>query len=206
MSDQIDKIIYINLDKRQDRRIEMEAEIEKMKLVDKTERFPAIEMSAPHGILGCGKSHLAVLKLAKERGYKRVLILEDDFTFFISHEEFEQSLTDLFQEGPPFDVCFLSCRMEEGSVIENTPQFSKVGFATTASSYIVQEHYYDKLINLYEWAMPLLESTCEHWNYANDQVWRTLQQNDQWICFTNRLGKQRAGFSDNTQSVIDRGV
>jgi len=206
MCDQIDRILYINLDRREDRRNEIEAEIERMKLNDQAERFTAIEVLPPMGILGCGKSHLAVLKMAKERAYKRVLILEDDFLFTVTREELEASLTNLFEQHPRFDVCFLTCYLNEGTVLENTPQFTKVHSATTASAYIVQEHYYDEIIRLYEWAMPQLEATHAHWLYANDQVWGDLQKRDQWICFTNRLGQQRPGFSDNTQSFVDRGV
>ncbi len=206
MTDQIDKIIYINLDKRQDRYKEINEELERMNLLYMSERFSAIEVAPPMGILGCGKSHLAVLKMAKERGYKRVLILEDDFQFKVDREELDTSLTNLFQEHPQFDVCFLTCYLNSGTVLERTPFLTKVHSATTASAYIVEAHYLDALINLYEWAMYCLENTGSHWLYANDQVWLGLQENDNWICFTKRLGMQRAGFSDNTQSIIDRGV
>ena len=66
MSQNIDHIFYINLDYREDRKEEIEREIEKMDLQEKTERFPGIRVFE-QGILGCTKSHLAVLKLAKER-------------------------------------------------------------------------------------------------------------------------------------------
>lgn len=206
MTEHIDKIIYINLDKREDRYKEINEELERMDLVNISERFSAIEVLPPMGILGCGKSHLAVLKLAKERGYKHVLILEDDFQFLVDCQEFRARLTRLFQEHPQFDVCFLTCALDEGHIIEETPFLSKVVFASTASAYIVQAHYLDALIGLYEWAMPELENTCAHWIYANDQVWRDLQKQDHWICFTDRLGQQRPGFSDNTQRFVDRGV
>lgn len=206
MTDQIDKIIYINLDKRQDRYKEINEELQRMNLAHLAERFSGIEVAPPMGILGCGKSHLAVLKLAKERGYKRVLILEDDLQFKVECSHLESCLTKLFQEHPQFDVCFLTCYLNEGTVIENAPFLTKVRSATTASAYIVQDHYLDELINLYEWAMPQLEETQQHWIYANDQVWNNLQKRDQWICFTERLGVQRPGFSDNSQIYIEREV
>ena len=77
------------------------------------------------------------------------------------------------------------------------PFLKKVKDAQTASAYIVNEKYYDKLIELYEWAMPLLDTTGSHWIYANDQVWKKLQPNDKWYCFTERIGIQSDGFSDN---------
>jgi hypothetical protein len=47
------------------------------------------------------------------------------------------------------------------------------------------------LIELYEYNIPLLEQTQEHWNYANDIVWKQLQQQDKWYFINNRIGKQR---------------
>ena len=57
MSENIDKIIYINLNKRIDRRAEIEQELNAFNLP--FERFEAIATPG-FGILGCGQSHLAV--------------------------------------------------------------------------------------------------------------------------------------------------
>jgi hypothetical protein len=61
----------------------------------------------------------------------------------------------------------------------------------------------DTLIDLYEQALPLLEETGAHWLYANDQVWKPLQKTGTWYLFEPRLGKQKSGFSDNAQRVMD---
>lgn len=93
MSHNIDKIIYINLDHRTDRKDEIEGELEKFNLLEKSERYSAICIKE-QGILGCTMSHLEVFKLAKARQYNNVLILEDDFQFLISKEEFEDQLIE----------------------------------------------------------------------------------------------------------------
>ena len=105
MANNIDHIFYINLDKRIDRKIEFEVEMKKLNW--NAERFPGIYYAPPKGIVGCGKSHLAVLKLAKERNYKNVLIMEDDFQCIESLEVYEEELHKLFTQKPDFDVCFL---------------------------------------------------------------------------------------------------
>ena len=46
----------------------------------------------------------------------------------------------------------------------------------TASGYIINSHYYNKLIFLYKWSIRLLEQTKMHWEYANDVVWKDLQK------------------------------
>jgi glycosyl transferase family 25 len=190
----IDGVFYINLDKRTDRREEIETELNRMNLP--FERFSAIATPG-RGILGCGLSHLAVYKLAKARGYKNVLILEDDFIFIITKDELYELLEKLFTENVDFDVCMLSYLLNSYEDCSEYPFLKKVKDAQTASAYIVNEKYYDKLIELYEWAMPLLDTTGSHWIYANDQVWKKLQPNDKWYCFTERIGIQSDGFSDN---------
>ncbi len=202
MSENIDKIIYINLNKRTDRRAEIEEELNKFNLP--FERFEAIE-TPEFGILGCGKSHLAVLKLAKERGYKNVLILEDDFTFIVSKETFEEQLTFFFNDQIDYDVLMLSYNLHEQMPTDYEYIF-KILNVQTASGYIVNQSYYDTLINLYEYAMPLLESTRIHWVYANDVVWNTIMPADKWVGFVKRIGKQRPSYSDNGCSWADYGV
>lgn len=199
MSENIDRIIFINLDKRTDRLEIICDEFKKFNLEDKVERFPAIYHQ---GAVGCAKSHLAVLKLAKERKYKNVLILEDDFYFVVSKEEFESNLKLFFENVKEYDVCLFSYNLNKTESCK-FPFLLKLLDCQTASGYLVNQHYYDTLINLYEKAIPLLESTGQHWIYANDQIWKQLQPIDNWYCFTTRLGKQRAGFSDNSQTYVD---
>jgi GR25 family glycosyltransferase involved in LPS biosynthesis len=200
MSENIDRIIYINLDKRTDRLEQIQSELKRFNLENKAERFPAIYH--PSGTVGFGKSHLSVLKLAKERKYKNVLILEDDFHFVVSKDEFETYLQLLFTNLKEYDVCMFSYNANK-SEPSKYPFLLRLLDGQTASGYLVNEKYYDTLINLYEKAIPLLETTGQHWIYANDQIWKKLQAVDTWYCFTNRLGKQRHGFSDNSQTYME---
>jgi glycosyl transferase family 25 len=196
MSKNIPKIFYINLDKRRDRRQEIEKELEQFNLFDKSERFQAF-YTPDQGILGCTQSHLAVIKLAKERNYPNVLILEDDFYFIISKDEFENELNRFFNNNIEFDVCMISYHLQQSQPTPY-PFIQKVIEGQTASGYIVHNSFYDKIIELYEEAIPLLQQTGEHWNYANDQVWKRLQPNANWYALTTRCGRQRPGFSDNS--------
>jgi hypothetical protein len=67
---------------------------------------------------------------------------------------------------------------------------------------MVNHKYYDTLIKLYEYAMPKLNETRQHWIYANDVIWTNLQKNDNWYLFTTRIGRQRDGYSDNSESFV----
>jgi len=136
--------------------------------------------------------------------YKNILILEDDFTFLVSKEELEDNLNRFFNcdIGLNYNVCMLSYNLHEYKDIDNMV-VSKVLFAQTASGYIVNSNYYNKLIELFEWAVPLLLDTGKHWLYANDIVWRDLQKTDNWYYFKTRIGKQCAGYSDNSNCYND---
>lgn len=197
MSENIEKIFYINLEKREERREQIEGELKKYNLYDNAERIDAIH--TPHqGILGCTQSHLKAIKLAKERKYKNVLILEDDFYFVVSKEELNEELKKFYETvHANYDVCMISYLLQNKEKTEYE-HITKVLEGQTASGYIVNDRFYDKLIDLYTWAIPKLESTKEHWNYANDQCWKKIQPSSDWYCLTKRCGKQRDGFSDNS--------
>jgi glycosyl transferase family 25 len=193
----IDKVIYINLDKRTDRRIEFETQAELYGI--SYERFSAISHS--FGIVGCTMSHLQVYKLAKKQGYRNILVFEDDFEFLVSPAEFETEIVQLFESNIEFDVCMLAYNLIASDTCQSS-HLLRVFEAQTASAYIVKIHYYDVLIQLYDSVIPLLESTRKHWLYANDQAWKVLQGMNCWYCTKTRIGKQRDGFSDNAQEYV----
>ena len=188
-------IVYINLESRTDRRMHMEEMLVQYGL--EAERFNAIA-NPGFGIWGCGQSHLAVLKLAQSRGWPCVWIMEDDFEFLISPDEFRARLS--LVSAHQYDVFMAAYNMHESESLD--PDFCRVLFAQTASSYIINAHYYQKLIDLYEYALPKLLETGKHWLYANDIVWRDLQRTDRWLAPVKRWGKQMDGYSDNAQQFF----
>lgn len=194
----IDFVFYINLDSRTDRWEHIENIFYNFD-IDKYQRFSAVYHD--DGIIGCGKSHLKVLELARERGYKNVLIIEDDFDFLISKEEFENIVEQIFINGFNGDVCMFSYNLITSCEI-GEPHKVRVLEAQTASCYLVMSHYYDTLINNLNDGLILLEQTGEHWNYANDQYWKILQKNDLWYASSIRVGKQIDGYSDNSKCYI----
>jgi len=192
MAELLGGAFYINLDRRPDRNQEIEEELDNLGL--HATRFSAIDRSP--GIVGCGYSHLAVLKMARERNYKNVLIFEDDFQPLVTKSEFWKQIKEFFRSNLPYDVLMLAYKLEEYSDFND--HLYKVNYATTASAYIVNSTCYNKLIELYEINLPKLIETGQHWIYANDQIWVSLQKEGGWYALKTRLGKQRASFSDNS--------
>lgn len=197
--DNIDKVIYINLESRKDRRENIESELKSLAI--DYERFDAIATPG-FGILGCGVSHLSVIKLAKQRGYKNVLILEDDVHFVLNREEIDSLLNKFFSSNIEYDVLFLSYIIYKGE--DTDYPFIKRGLhTTTATAYIVNSSYYDKLIKLYIFSTNMLAKTGRHWLYANDLIWKSYQETDRWYCIYPIVAIQQSGYSDNSLSFQD---
>ena len=198
--DRISKIYYINLDRREDRRVETEAELRRLGLSESQwERFPAITHRCV--TTGCTKSHLAVLKLARDRGHENVLILEDDFHAIVEPDEFWAEIVKFFDSKTPYDVVMLAYNL-----IRSEPKDDSVGYARevqTASAYIVHNRFYDRLIDNVAEGCDLLENTGHHWNYSHDQYWKVLQPHAEWFYMLKRLSVQRPSYSDLGSRYVD---
>ena len=196
--DVIDKVYYINLNKRPDRREHIEKQLENTNL--EYERFEAIEHQL--GSIGCTMSHIEVLKLAKKNHFKNVLILEDDFTFKIDPSYLEEQVSQI---GDDYDVLLLAYNLINGE--DFSPILGKVVESKTTSGYIVNERYYDTLIQNYEEGMNLLQNYYDRESFAIDSYWKLLQKRDKWYYFKERIGYQLPGYSDVLHGFMDyRGV
>jgi glycosyl transferase family 25 len=182
---------FINLDRRPDRRIQFEGECVRMGI--ECERLPAVTHPVP--ALGCLLSHLTIIKLARDRGYEKVCIFEDDFEFLVSKEEFGNVLISL---PPNADVVMLGYYLVDTAPVNDT--FGKVLAATTTSGYIVNRAFYNTLIRTLEEAVSLFKANLRTYDviarYSIDQYWRRIQPTANWFYTLKRVGKQRAGFSD----------
>jgi glycosyl transferase family 25 len=195
----INKVFYINLDKRTDRKEALEKELSQYGI--EYERFSAVY--DPFGAVGCSKSHLGVIKLAKERGYKRILILEDDFSFVVSRDIFENTVEQVCENS--FDVCLMAYNTIRSRPVPET-YWRKVLFSYSLSCYIVNSHYYDTIISLVEPSIPLLKQTHQKEKYAIDSVLATIQERDNWYESTVRIGVQAPSYSDIENMNVNYGV
>ena len=193
--------VYINLDRRTDRRAEIEAELIRIGLSG--ERFAAIERKPGPGALGCGLSHLAVLQKAKQEGWPNVLVLEDDFTFLVDRPTFDTTMRDFFDMNIPYDVLMLSYGLRQSSPYNSV--VCKTIEAQTASGYLVHSRFYDELIRIWTHATTQMEATGDLHTNAIDQAWKVLQPSADWFCFNRRIGKQRPGLSDIEGVYVDYG-
>jgi glycosyl transferase family 25 len=190
----VEKVIYINLDHRPDRRSQIEAELVKYFPHDKIIRFSAFKHQ--HGGVGCTQSHIRVLEIAIEQGWKNYLVVEDD-AMWSNFEKGYEKLENLLKN--PFDVITLGIVRAD-----YTPEFKLISGQTT-TSYIVQKHYYEKLLKNFKEGLNGFLSTGNYPVYSIDQYWKRIQPLDNWYCIIPSLMIQRPGYSDIEKAVIDNG-
>jgi len=195
MWDFIDKIIYINLDHRQDRRDIMKTFFEKGKIPqDKIVRFPAIKHAIP--IKGIQASHTSVLALAKQNKWKNILILEDDLQWLDFEPAYKQ-LCELVLK-PDWNVIMLC-----GWYLDY--RNPRVYNSRNAGAYLVNEFYIDTLLQnrleylkkyqKYFYMKPRTEWTA-------DVGWVHLMQKDVWYAIYPCICSQVDGLSDNSGTNI----
>ncbi len=195
----LDRVVFINLDHREDRLAQITEEMEKIGLGDKASRFPAIKHASPG--LGCTLSHLEVMKQAAKDNVANILIFEDDFRFAISEAEFAERLSHLFELEKWGVAMFGYNNQKEKPLLlkDGCTQDACFGITNetqTASCYLINGPYLRYLIPCLEEGAQKLAETGMHWLYMNDQCWKVLQGDDMWLYSLKRGGFQRSSYSD----------
>ena len=186
----IDKVIYINLDSRTDRRNHMEEFTKTFK--NKISRFSAVHDSV--GIIGCVKSHIQVLKDALKSDCKNILILEDDAQW----NKFDDSYISLQKlVKNPYDVILLG-----GSAIKSYSNNRLIESQTTAS-YIVNRHYIPIVIQNFEESLKKSISEGPTHDNALDIYWKKLQRIDNWYITHPVYIYQKPSYSNIKNQDVD---
>lgn len=194
----LDRIYYINLDHRADKRQNIETDVlpyfKDTSLEGRIERFPAI--SHHEGAIGCSLSHLEIARRAKAAGARYYMVMEDDFEFLVTKEVFLETLKQIFKpDHLDFKVIMLAYNALNRSPCNSSDILELTTNAQTTAGFIVNGAYYDELINCWERGVTMFKNTGQHWNYACDQCWKELQK-EKWFITKVRIGKQRPGYSD----------
>ena len=195
----IDKIIYINMDARTDRRAELEAEFVRLGIPeDKIMRYPASSYNGCPNT-GCLVSHANVINLAYEMGYQNVLVLEDDFRFIEDAAKVNADIGAFFDMKLDWDVLMLTTC--SAVVIPEYVGYlaSRISSSTNGAGYLVNRPMMMELVELFDSNVENLFNTKAHWLYQNDILWKSLMPTKQWYMFNHYLGYQVGGYSDLSQ-------
>ena len=154
-----------------------------------------------NGAIGCIMSHIQCIEHAKQNQWERVCILEDDFTC-TNVEIFKKSLLHFLNTPIPWDVLLLGSNMAP-PFQQLHECYARVFNAQTTTGYIVNQHYYDTLLNNYKESLSLFQLYLYKPLYAIDMYWKRLQQTDQWYILTPLTIIQLPGFSDIENKYVD---
>ncbi len=218
---QLDAIIYINLENRGDRKDLLLNELSALDTnMSKVHKVSGVYIPK-NGHKGCIQSHILALNMIKlnQPQWKRVLILEDDAEITTPPTQFNellsQALAKLDTMDPDWNVLMLATAWKVISPLDKpdkqsleiyNPQGERVPItlqrlksATTASAYIVNSSYVDEILKLFDTCNnnlrrdKLNENNYEPW--ALDQKWSSLQERDRWYCLDKDPVRQRAIWS-----------
>ena len=230
---QLDAIIYINLEDRNDRKELLMKELEKLNTdISKVYKVSGVYMPK-NGHKGCIQSHILALNMIKLNNWNTVLILEDDAELDMSPETINdvinKSLTELDSHYSNWNVVMLATA---NKIIDNNNnnnnkktlpidlglvyqaesksipiKLEKLKSATTASAYIVKKEYVNHILDLFNHCnnnmSPKNMSSKGFEHWALDQKWAEIQGKDNWFCYNKDLVKQRNIWS-TTQSDVSK--
>lgn len=198
----IDKIIYINLATRNDRKTQLLDDLKRLNAPeDKILRFEAIKHNLSY--IGCALSHRNVLEICIENGWQRVMILEDDMQFTQDPSDIvrlENTLNLL--DDIEWDVFFPSSNYFELSKTPYADDIVQVHSAYTTHCYIVNQNYFETLHravnqNIFQLLKFKQESD------AIDVLYENLMKCDTWLGLYPMIGFQRSSYSDIRKGVVD---
>jgi glycosyl transferase family 25 len=187
----VDKVVYINLDKRKDRD-ERTREVLAC-FGSKVIRMAAVETSP--GFIGCLQSHIAVLRAAIAHRWENVLVVEDD----IEWNDFDAGYDRVKKlAAKRYDVIHFGPTTERIG-----PEVNKLISGQTTTAYLINRDYIPTLLQCYESALPLLIATHDESKYGADQCWKPLMLTGAWYAPIPVLTYQRPDFSDIRQRYQD---
>ena len=133
----------INLDERPEKWEQIQADFKNTGL--NVARFPAIKHAK--GWIGCGQSHVALARLAKQKGLEWILIVEDDcqpMPWF--NERWPQIKKALWEERASWDIFLGGPTYIQGPIDPIRPELVKITQGLTTHFYVLNATAYDKVI------------------------------------------------------------
>ena len=197
----VDKIYYINLKHRKDRKESILNEIKKMDpTLEKTIRIDAVNHEK--GCIGCGLSHIKALTDAIENKYENIIILEDDFIFTSDINNIKKKINYIITDQSDYNICLLAGNICSKRIINNI--ISSCRNVQTTSGYLINKKFFNLLKEVFIYGVKNLLEGKNPEKYSIDIVWKKLQ-NDKFYIFTPKLGKQIESYSDIEKRNTDYG-
>jgi GR25 family glycosyltransferase involved in LPS biosynthesis len=194
--DYFDEIYVINLDRRKDRLEHAMLEFEKVGIADRVQRYSAIEHK--DGRIGLIKSNLDILKKAKERKLKNVLIFEDDFEFLIDNplEVLQKSIDQ--SKGIDWHLFYLGANTHQ-KLIKFKPNLIILKAAFASHSIAYSKLAYDSFIDKYD----TLKEIRQHGDIMDVFLAQNYQEKGVCLMVNPMMTTQINSFSDIEHTFVD---
>lgn len=216
--DKLTKVVYINLEYREDRKKNITSQFEKINF-GKYERFNAIRTN--FGGLGCCQSHIAILEKFLDEHKNEpfdnvkncvIMILEDDAEFIQPRQVIDNYINKFLENESAQGLCLAFYPHILHPYDEN---FNRIAHVATASCYLVKLSNVKLLLDVFKTSEKGL-LTIENENIPNsdprfrqiynlfalDQLWRKLHADHLWFTPKNKCVEQYANYSDIEKYVI----
>jgi GR25 family glycosyltransferase involved in LPS biosynthesis len=193
----MDNVVYINLKYRSDRKIHVERQLSIMGVNPiRVEALRTLD-----GAIGCTKSHIKCIEMAKQNNWPTVCVCEDDI-LFTNPSLLKTNLTRFLKSNLDWDVLLLGANL--APPFDNHDFYLKVYNAQTTTGYIVNQPYYDTLLDNFKTGLELLLKYPYKKNfYAIDMYWKHLQKNDNWFILYPLSVIQVSSYSDIEDRVVN---
>ena len=155
--DFFEKICCINLDRRPDRWKDCQDNFKKLGILERVERFPAMDYSTSENIpaglrgkFGCTHSHLEIIRRAKHMMLKNILIFEDDIHLHRPADEIQKAVGAGTSELPDnWEMLYLSANPLDNpnSLNDFSPSLCQLNLAFTTHAFAVNHTAYDLILN-----------------------------------------------------------
>ena len=208
----VDVIYYINLENREDRKLQFLEETRRMQVPDeKVVRVSAVNKPGK-GDWGCSLSHLIAMEQFVDSNLDNCIIFEDDFTFTQDLQKMNEMFDSTLKNVKNYDIIMLSANEVQTDATEHT-YLKKVIDAQTASGYMVSKYFAPILLQNYREGVKLIGDSYQGGKsdkiqgpFCIDQYWKRLQPQSKWYMFSPKLGVQRESHSDIQGGVVNYGV
>ena len=206
-----DAIYVINLQKRRLRWEESIKLLSQYGIFNKIKKFTAIDCGFDdpqlNGRCGCALSHIGCMKDAVQNGFKRILVLEDDFSILLNSTDFGENFNRILEHAPDsYDILYLGGNVTNLVSFNPLKNYNKYFYkvAGCASTHAVSySHRFCEFMT----SLDLNRKNIKDWIIKNEaiDVYYALTVQVQNNCFISnpQVFGQRKSFSDIEMSTTD---
>jgi GR25 family glycosyltransferase involved in LPS biosynthesis len=196
--------VYINLDKRTDRREHFEKNIQKYPFFSNITRMSAIEHQ--DGSIGQALSHIKALESLSTIQTPYVAVLEDDFMIFdeIRLSAFFQDFEKIKHSNKWKVISLTPCGItviEKNEMTQNG--FKRIRANETTTGYIMKKEMIPILLENFNESVILQFKQVDKHISSIDQYWKPLQVKHPFYYYLNVFGGQLPGFSNISNCLTD---